>query len=1071
MRGRILYGISKSDNTDHIIKEVNEQLKKEMTSSLYIIVPDQYSSMYEEEIVKHSLEKGLMRLEVTSFKRLASKIFVRTLQKRNNYLDNAGKSIIVYQLLNTFYDQLEVFKKASNYPSFSIQVMEMIKEFKRYEITTFTLHELAVKQKNRLLSQKLSELALIYEQYDLTIQKNSFYDSDDDLSVLAKIIRNHDILDHSMIWLDKFNGFTSQEYSCISAMLKKCEQVSVCLYTSSLTDINLTNVFYPVLETYESLQKIAEDENHMLEEISIPGKDRRNEELAYLSRHYFSYGECSFLGEPEHISVYRSSGIYDEVKQVAMKISRLVRDENYRYRDIVVGCSLPDEYGNYIEAVFKSYGIPYFLSQKRPLEKHSLIGYIMAVLRIYDEKYSFNSVFAALKSPYSDFTREEVSLFENYVLEWDLKGVSTYNSEWTYRKNNSINENDRIIKVNQTRVKLISQMNHFFENIKYRSTAKEFLTALYDFLMENKVYEKLQGMMEQARSQTLDDYADEIKQSWNMIITAFSQINHVLNEQKYTTSHFIDILNITFKSYEIGVIPPSNDKVEVGNMTRTCSLQKKVYFIMAANEPSFPSDILNSGLLTDGDRVTLSENGLKLAADSYNQVIEQRLTIFEAISVVTDKIQIGYSISDLSHKAKRPANIIERIKNIFVDLKEESSYSYEDSDFIYTPLMGMEYLKKNSEMSDLLLKWYSEHQYDLFITLQEGIHDYVISDEEAATLLYGDTLDVSVSKLEAYSKCPFAFFAEYGLKAKERDIFDIKPPDIGSIIHDILGHLLKNNITEKEAIISESKKVFLEKTANTDVFRRNSRHLFLGERILDRVAFSYEEILKQIEKSGFIPKDYEVSFGVNKKLNPIIMQSDSGKTIMLQGRIDRVDEALVNGHEVFRIIDYKLSDKQLKLYKIKEGTEIQLAVYLYAYSKNTKAIPGGMYYFSTFKPVIKTEGLANKEDLMEEIHKETKLEGYTVDDESILEISHAYSDKKRISDEKLSNMFLYLNEYVVKKTEEIYKLENSPVPVKEDNFVQCSYCQFLSVCGFDINKYGYHYKTIKSQPDEEVEFK
>ena len=49
----------------------------------------------------------------------------------------------------------------------------------------------------------------------------------------------------------------------------------------------------------------------------------------------------------------------------------------------------------------------------------------------------------------------------------------------------------------------------------------------------------------------------------------------------------------------------------------------------------------------------------------------------------------------------------------------------------------------------------------------------------------------SISRLERYAECPFAYFIQYGLKAKDRKIYEFSAPDLGSFMHEILDDFTK----------------------------------------------------------------------------------------------------------------------------------------------------------------------------------------------------------------------------------------------------------------------------------------
>ena len=58
--------------------------------------------------------------------------------------------------------------------------------------------------------------------------------------------------------------------------------------------------------------------------------------------------------------------------------------------------------------------------------------------------------------------------------------------------------------------------------------------------------------------------------------------------------------------------------------------------------------------------------------------------------------------------------------------------------------------------------------------------------QERIRKMYGSTIHTSVSRLERYFSCPFSYYVEYGLKAKERKIMKMNAPDMGSFMHRVI---------------------------------------------------------------------------------------------------------------------------------------------------------------------------------------------------------------------------------------------------------------------------------------------
>ena len=42
----------------------------------------------------------------------------------------------------------------------------------------------------------------------------------------------------------------------------------------------------------------------------------------------------------------------------------------------------------------------------------------------------------------------------------------------------------------------------------------------------------------------------------------------------------------------------------------------------------------------------------------------------------------------------------------------------------------------------------------------------------------------SVSRIEKYAQCTFSYYVQYGLKAKDRKVYEFSAPDLGSFMHE-----------------------------------------------------------------------------------------------------------------------------------------------------------------------------------------------------------------------------------------------------------------------------------------------
>ena len=206
--------------------------------------------------------------------------------------------------------------------------------------------------------------------------------------------------------------------------------------------------------------------------------------------------------------------------------------------------------------------------------------------------------------------------------------------------------------------------------------------------------------------------------------------------------------------------------------------------------------------------------------------------------------------------------------------------------------------------------------------------------------LYGYPAVYSVSRLEKYTSCPFSFYVQYGLGAKERKVYRLSPPDIGTFMHAVIERF--SRLIERQHIswreISRDQCREMVSSIVDDMLGRmkgsgiasSKRYIILAARLKRVVERAVWVIAEHIRLGDFNPVDYEVGFGEGEKYPSIVLELKSGEKIYLQGRIDRVDELETPEGKYLRIIDYKSGFKDFRLSDVYYGLQIQLITYLNA---------------------------------------------------------------------------------------------------------------------------------------------
>src|SRR5690625_6260538 len=75
----------------------------------------------------------------------------------------------------------------------------------------------------------------------------------------------------------------------------------------------------------------------------------------------------------------------------------LVRDKNYRYRDIALFLRQPDTYHDLIATIFEDYNIPVFIDEKQTMLNHPLIEFLRSIFEVVEGNWRYEPVFRVLK--------------------------------------------------------------------------------------------------------------------------------------------------------------------------------------------------------------------------------------------------------------------------------------------------------------------------------------------------------------------------------------------------------------------------------------------------------------------------------------------------------------------------------------------------------------------------------------------------------------------------------------------------------------------------------------------------
>ncbi|MBS5950659.1 MAG: exodeoxyribonuclease V subunit gamma, partial [Clostridium sp.] len=487
---RFIFGRAGTGKSRFCLEQIKKKIdRNDNNNKLILLVPEQYTFDTEKKFLEIVTEKGFLRGEVLSFKRMAHRVFEECGGRTDIRISDSGRNMLIYKILKDKTDELEYFNRMTKEQGFSSVVSKLITEFKKYNISTEILNLKEEEINDDELKKKLKDLGLIYNEFNNALHKQ-FIDGDDELTLLYNKLMDCNIYDDAEIWIDEFTTFTPQQLEVIKILAKRAKTVNITLCSDSLSngvDIDYTDVFDAIKNTENSILNIMKEGNiSYLEPINLnkgtPYRFLKNDTLSHLEKHFFTYPFKSYKEEPNNIRLYKANNSYEEVETVAKDILEMVRDKGYRFKDIAVVCRNIAEYEKIATVIFNDYNIPFFIDKKREILDNPLVVLIISSLEILINNWSYESVFKFLKSGLINIEGKYIDVLENYVLANGIKGY-----KWTrdlYDKDEISDEENILFEImEEVREPLISLHN----KIRGKKTVKEITTSLYNFLVELKV--------------------------------------------------------------------------------------------------------------------------------------------------------------------------------------------------------------------------------------------------------------------------------------------------------------------------------------------------------------------------------------------------------------------------------------------------------------------------------------------------------------------------------------------------------------------------------------------------------
>ena len=937
----------------------------------YYIVPPQDAVAAERRITLQLSDIDTLGLEVLNFSRLPN--FVgRCLGDLSYHLPTKGICrTVLWSSIGSVKSQLKLYSETQMSDTFVLdEILGAINDCKMYNITAEKLIMTSEKTKNtsEQLSNKLSDIALICQSYESELEKK-FDNPQNELNVLANKLKSNSFFAGSDVYFDGFIGFTPQQFSVFEEILRQADNVCISLCRDADRKCDL---FAPADDFMSRLMGCAGRVNSKVALNKLEEKNYRasNDEIAFVEAHLFRDDGKVYADKPSHIHAFFADDAFDEAEKIATDICQKIRC-GYKFSDFAVAIRGIERYSGIIDAVFKKYDIPYFMSKREDVKTTPLVSLIQSAFSIYCRNYKIDDILSYIKTGLCGIDGEECFLLENYIATWNISGRRFISGDFNYNPDGFVEEFSdgakvKLEKINEIRKKVVDSLSDLFATFSSKTlTVKTISEAVYSFLS------KTNASVLNDKSSFTEQTAEKLEFAtlWRAIVSALDELVCACCNMPCSVYEYSKLFLSVLSDADYGKIPSCTDQVLITEATTMRAYSTKVMYIPGVSEGDFPLCADAGGIFDEYEYEILRQNDVDFSNDIEMRQKKELFYFYLAASAASEELIVSYNAGAASGKKNMPSVAIIDMQKIMPKLDFENASAILPSERIFSQKTAFEAAAayNKTENGALIKKLISdETEMSKLDMLSKGlINRNIAIDKSVADDIFGGDIYISHSRLDSYTKCRFAYYLKYILRLSEKPSGAVQAVDVGNFVHKALETTLKKMYSDKkfdevygksgENIASYLKNFtadYSKKVLGVDAECGISAQM---ERLSLATELVIHNIVDEFKNSNFKPLYYEVKIGGKDSEYELNIPLDDGCFAHINGKVDRVDEYDAGNDKYIKVVDYKTGNKKFDINKIKQGSDMQLIIYLGAMCRGKKdgkekRLPAGACYHLTSLP-------------------------------------------------------------------------------------------------------------------------
>lgn len=1057
-------GRAGSGKSTALLRAIAHEAAQPHPATCYLLVPEPFSHETERLLCAEAGDRAASCAEVITFKRLSARL-LRAGLPLPPAIDDGGRQLVMKAAFDMVRDQLKSNLKSAHSIGFLPSLLQTIDELQRGTVTPAQLLEASVQSDEPSMRHKLYDLSLLLAAFDAAGTQTGYH-CGEPLMDIARLLPESGMADDVRLFVDGFVTFTAAEVEVLRVFVERARDVSVALCCDA-ADTRLDH-FKTTARTALQLTQMAETAGRTVETVRHSENHRaKASRLRALEQTPFAAADDEPPADDGSIAVFATGTVWQACEVAAATVAKLVRN-GARYRDIAVVARHIDGFLAPLCATFARFDIPVFADRTVDILQKPILSVLLTALSALRSGYAYDSLFAYLRTGLAGLSADECDTLENYVLQWQPRN---WRADWRshpdgYGKAWRDADHERLDAVNALRVRAIAPLEQLRVATQSGRPAAQLALALYDFMERLD----LAGQLERRAARLVElgqpQLAIETQQLWDIACQALLQCHSVLNDSPLTLEQFAELFKLVLSQYSVGSIPASLDSVSVGSTDRLRKRRLKHLILLGADDelltPPEPG-----GLLSDSDRIFLEGLGHNLSLPLDQRLDRELFTFYSAVTLPSDSLTLCI-----------PDPTGQRQENHFVaGWRARFGLEPLPLDALQPYLLGgsLNSCRAAAARADdagrlavaALRRLGGQDDYLNALQRTAAFRRQSLSPQTAGAL-YRDRPLLSATRVDLWQKCRFQYFLRYGLRATPRPEAGLRQLDTGNFLHSVIeqvtvhimahGGFTQTTDTAVMQLTNRLANQVLDGYLPAD--EKRSRRLQV---IVNRLVYMAEQVMTNIAQelngSKFQPLDAELAFGSADGL-PALPVADG--SLLLQGKIDRVDGYVKDGTLYLRVVDYKSGRSGFSLSHLYKGLSLQLFLYTLGLDKLAKeryaqhfgvdkVQPAGLLYVPA-RQVFAAEGTRPDDSL--------RRSGLLLDDRELLEAMEPQPGERFLPPKEKDSYVLTTLEnwgrlagHVDKLMGELGAAMRSGALEAQPACIQgtltCRYCQFKLSCQFD----------------------